>query len=177
MDGQDNDDIKKWLADVAAGDPFERLREHRHKNPRAPIPDDLEFAALVAPIVNEGEDRIGFNKVLAEQIDNLIAEDEISIGGGSHKKWRPEAFARIDDLTSKENISLERAIDRVLDELAIRSIHDDRDNLARSYHRQAAKSLIDQIGTAIADDEQDTAVELLKELRQRYNTFGRRWPA
>ena len=71
----------------------------------------------------------------------------------------------------------ERAIERMLDELTTQGTHDDRDNLTRSYHRRAAKALIDQIGATIADDKQDTAVKLIEKLRQRHNTFGRRWSA
>ena len=194
------DDLREWLAEVATTDPFERLRRFRAENPAAPIPGDLKFAAQFAPIVNEDENRIDFNEVLAEQVDNLIAEDEASKGGGSYREWRPGAFARIDDLTRDGDMSLEEAIDTVLDDLAnegkydnlARSYHRhaaktlisqigtaiaDSDNLARSYHRHAAKTLISQIGTAIAEGDQDTAVELLRELRRRHNTFGRRWPA
>jgi hypothetical protein len=173
MAGVEDDDIKEWLAEVAASDPFERLRKFRAENPDTPIPDELEFAALVAPIVNEDENRIGFDVILAELVDNLVAEDKYSKGGGSYKEWRPAAFARIDDLTMNGAMSVEKAIDKILDELAERDIHDYRDNLTRSYHRQAAKTLIDQIGTAIANNDQDTAVDLLNELRRRRNTFGR----
>jgi hypothetical protein len=173
MAGAEIDDIKEWLAEVATSNPFERLRSFRAENPEAPIPDDLVFAALVSPIVNEDADSISFDKVLAEQIDELIAEDENAKGGGSYKVWRPEAFARIDDLTTNGVMSVENAIDKVLDELAERGAHDYRDNLARSYHRHTAKTLIDQIGTAIANNDQDTAVERLNELRRRHNTFGR----
>ena len=177
MADKDGADIKGWLAQIAATDPFERLRKFRAENPDAPIPDDLEFAARVATIVNEDENRIGFDEVLAEQIDDLIAADEAAKGGGSYKEWRPGAFARIDDLTGDGAMSLEKAVDKVLDELAERRIYDYRDGLTRSYHRHAAKTLIDQIGAAIADDDQDTAAELLEVLRRRYNTFGQRWPA
>lgn len=171
------DDLREWLAEVATTDPFERLRRFRAENPAAPIPGDLKFAAQFAPIVNEDENRIDFNEVLAEQVDNLIAEDEASKGGGSYREWRPGAFARIDDLTRDGDMSLEEAIDTVLDDLANEGKYDHSDNLARSYHRHAAKTLISQIGTAIAEGDQDTAVELLRELRRRHNTFGRRWPA
>ncbi len=177
MADEKGDDIKEWLAEVAATDPFERLRKFRAENPDAPIPDDLEFAALIAPIVNESEDRISFNEVLAEQIDGWITEDETSKGGGSYKEWRPGAFAKIDDLTRDGAMSVEKAVDKVLDDLAKEGFEDHPDNLTRSYHRHAAKTLIDQIGAAISDDDQDTAVELLRELRRRHNTFGHSWPA
>ena len=168
----DNDeDIKEWLAKNAATDPFERLRRFRAENPDAPVPVDLEFAFLVAPIVNEDENRIGFDVVLSEQIDRLIAEDEASKGGGSYKEWRPETFARIDDLAREGALSLEKAIDKVLDELEMKGIYDDRDALTRSYHRHARKILIGQIGAAITNNDQDTAVELLRELRRRHNIF------
>ncbi len=81
MTDNDSDDIKKWLQELAATDPFIRLRQFRRRHPGEPIPYDLEFAALVAPIVNEDENRIGFNEVLSEQIDGLIANDEASKGG------------------------------------------------------------------------------------------------
>jgi len=177
MADKEGADIKEWLAENAASDPFERLRKFRAENPGAPIPGDLEFAARVATIVNEDENRIGFDEVLAEQIDDLIAADQASKGGGSYKEWRPEAFDRIDDLTSDRAMSLDKAVDKVLDELAKRGIYDDRHNLTRTYHRHVAKTLLDQIGTAIAVDDQGTAVELLEELRRRYNTYGHRWSA
>jgi hypothetical protein len=50
MADKESDDIKEWLTEVAASDPFERLRKFRAENPDTLIPDDLEFAALVAPI-------------------------------------------------------------------------------------------------------------------------------
>ena len=53
MVDDNDDDIKEWLAENAATVPFERLRKFRAENPDTLIPDDLEFAALVAPIVNE----------------------------------------------------------------------------------------------------------------------------
>ena len=153
MADKESDDIKEWLTEVAASDPFERLRKFRAEIPDTLIPNDLEFAALVAPIVNEDEDRIGFNEGLSKQIDGLIAADEASKGGGSYKEWRPGAFARIGDLTRDGAMSVEKAIDKVLDELAEKGLEDHPDNLTRSYHRHALKNLIDQIGAAIEDDD------------------------
>ena len=83
----------------------------------------------------------------------MIAADEASKGGGSYKEWRPGAFARIDDLTRDGAMSVEKAIDKVLDELAEKGLEDHPDNLTRSYHRHALKNLIDQIGAAIEDDD------------------------
>jgi glycine cleavage system aminomethyltransferase T len=71
-------------------------------------------------MVNEDADSISFDEVLAEQIDELIAEDENAKGGASYKVWRPEAFARINDLTTIGAMSVENAIDKVLDKLAER---------------------------------------------------------
>ena len=170
-------DIKEWLSEVAATEPFERLRERRRINPNMPIPNDLTFAALVPPIINEDNNRISFNEVLANQIDDLLAEDERSKGGGSYKKGRLRAFARITHLTQDEGLSLEAAYEKTLDELQDEGIEDDRINLDRAYQRHTAKTLTNQIGQAISDNDQGRAVKLLEELRRRYNTFGRSWPA
>ena len=144
MVDDNDDDIKEWLAENAATVPFERLRRFRAENPDAPIPVELECTALIAPIVNEDENRIGFDVLLSEQIDRLIAEDEASKGGGSYKEWRPETFARIDDLAREGALSLQKAIYKVLGELDMKGIYDDRDALTRSYHRHAHKTLIDR---------------------------------
>jgi hypothetical protein len=106
----------------------------------------------------------------------LIVADESQKGAGSYKMWRPEAFIRIGNLMQDGAMSLEAAVGTVLDELAEKNIEDHPDNLTRSYHRYALKNLIEQIGTAIADDDQRTAMELLAELRRRYNKYGNRWP-
>ncbi|HJO89543.1 MAG TPA: hypothetical protein QF403_07855 [Alphaproteobacteria bacterium] len=177
MAEKDGDEIKEWLAEITATDPFERLHEHRRKHPDSLIPPELEFAALVAPIVGEDEGAISFDQDLANKIDGWIAEDEARKGGGLYKEWRPKAFTKITHLVQDDTISLEKAIDTVLDGLAKEGIEDHPDSLARSYHRYIAKNLVDRIGTAIADGEQKTATKLLRELRHRHNTFGHRWPA
>ena len=132
---------------------------------------------MYAPIVGEDDGSVSFDQELSQQIDEWIADDESRKGGGSYKKWRPEAFIEIDNLIQDGAMSLETAVNKVLDELSEKGFEDHPDNLTRSYHRHVLKSLVDQIGTAIADDDNNTAVELLEELRRRYNTFGIRWSA
>ncbi len=51
------DDIKEWLREIAATDPFEQLKRYRADHPDQSIPEELEFAALMTPIVNEVEGR------------------------------------------------------------------------------------------------------------------------
>ena len=171
------DDIKEWLQDIAETNIFSQLRAFSREHPNKPIPPELEFAALYAPIVGENDGSVSFDQELSEQIDAWIADDESRKGGGSYKEWRPEAFIRIGNLIQNDEMSLEAAVDTVLDELTENGIDDHPDNLTRSYHRHALKTLVDQIGTAIADDDNNKAVEFLEELRRRHNTFGICWSA
>jgi len=172
-----SDDIKEWLQKVAATDPFVKLRKFNQDNPEKPIPPELEFAALVAPILGEIEGAMSFDQELAQQIDVLMDEDDARKGGGSYKKGRLKAFAMINHLTQEENLSLEEAYEETLDQLQEEGIEDDRVNLDRAYQRYMAKKLINEIGQAISDNEQDKALKLLQELRRRHNTFGQHWTA
>ena len=73
MADKESDDIKEWLTEVAASDPFERLRKFRAENPDTLILDDLaNLSTLISVLV-----------VLAGASKNQVANYSFAPG-----RWR-----------------------------------------------------------------------------------------
>lgn len=165
------DDIREWLRENASQNPLEQLRQFRAQNPDDPIPDKLEFAALVAPLFGEEGERISYDEELANQIDGILAEADRAVGGGQISDARRDIYQKLDVALEAGN-SFSQALKSIEDELPDM----DLENVKRGYQRYAHKHLVDEIGEAICDGGEPRGTELLDKLRRRFNTFGWRWP-
>ena len=172
------DDIREWLREIATEaertDQFAALREFRSAHPGSPVPDELEFAARYAQLLGEDKPPETYEAELAREIDKLVAEDDRSKGGGQYSQEQLAAFERIDHLRAADpEIRIEDAAARVLDENYDEdqsSCSPDNDlvgNLVRSYHRNKASQILDQIGEAIRDADEVAGTALLREYLRR----------
>ena len=175
MPEDDTDDVKKWLRELSAEaqrtDPFVALREFRLAHPGKPVPPELEFAAHYAAILGEDKAPVSYAVKLEREIDKLIDEEEASKGGSTFSKERIGLFECIDQLRAeKPEMTVEDAAAKALDELhgddqetASPPENDPIGNLVRSYHRYNVKTLLRQIGDAIANNDEEKGKALLGE--------------
>tara|TARA_B100000315_G_C14310782_1_gene466256 strand:- start:422 stop:697 length:276 start_codon:yes stop_codon:yes gene_type:complete len=87
-----------------------------------------------------------------------------------------DTYERIDQLVNLEEKSVKEAVEIALREITGDGYQEDAANLERYYYKYSRDKLLNHLGDAIANDKKREAIELLKELRKRYNTFGKRWP-
>ena len=86
MNDDSDNDIKKWLKEVAASDPFQRLKDYRRENPDKPIPEELEFTALYAPILGENDGSLTFDQELSTAANRTSLSLNISFVDASKER-------------------------------------------------------------------------------------------
>jgi len=183
----DEDEVRIWLqglnADYQGTNPFAALRSFREANPGKPIPTILEFVALYADIVGEGDQPENYEAELLRDIDKLFDNDDAAYNDGKFSAERINLFERIDELRADAPPNLlEIAAAKALDELhndddgdGIAPDNDPLGNLIRAYHRYHRKRLIREVGDAIASGDEPGGIDLLGQYLRRSKSTRKRF--
>jgi hypothetical protein len=175
----EKDEIDAWLRKIAVQaqqtDSFVALREFYKNHPGTPVPDDLLFQKLYAPLLGEDEPPRSYEETLCQFIDELIAEEDRVKGGGTFSNDRIREIELIDQLRNEyPEMRLEDAAAKAIDklygdeqEVAPPPENDPIGNLIRSYHRYHAILLLKQIGDTVGDDDETRGTALISEYLRR----------
>lgn len=176
MTGKDSDDkdddVREGFREIAASDPFTRLREFREQHPGDPIPQELEFAARVESFVADDEFSVNGEHEIEEMIDKVLEDEPRE--GHPPAEWHSQANARMNYLTSRCGMGVRSAARQVAEELVQDRVHVSQGGVVKAYRRHIRRKLFDEFGEAVRDGDEEKGVAALRELERRASLDGNR---